>query len=85
MGFSIKMPANQVGIPKKSWDIWGYGLPEVWYKGGSTVVMNTPQAQSHSLEARAKHRLKGYPWKELLCCVINIEGSNDTAFAYPRF
>lgn len=23
MGFSVKMPANQVGRPKKSWDIQG--------------------------------------------------------------
>jgi hypothetical protein len=38
MGFSVEMPVNQVGIPKRSWDIGGYGLPEVWYKGGSTVV-----------------------------------------------
>ena len=37
MGFSVKMPANQVGGLKKSWDIWGYGLTEVWYKGVSTV------------------------------------------------
>ena len=39
MGFSVKMPANQVSGLKKSWDIWGYGLTEVWYKGVSTVII----------------------------------------------
>jgi hypothetical protein len=37
MGFSVKTPANQVGSPKKSWDFRGYGLPEVWFMGVSTV------------------------------------------------
>ncbi|KAF8232730.1 hypothetical protein L208DRAFT_1270643 [Tricholoma matsutake] len=33
MGFSVKMPANQVGSLKKSWDFRGYGLSEVWFMG----------------------------------------------------
>ena len=40
MGFSVKMPANQVGSPKKSWDFRGYGLPEVWFMGVSTVLVD---------------------------------------------
>ena len=38
MGFSVKMSANQLGSPKKSWDFRGYGLPEVWFMGVSTVL-----------------------------------------------
>ena len=40
MGFSVKMPANQVGSLKKSWDFRGYGLPEVWFMGVLTVPIN---------------------------------------------
>ena len=40
MGFSVKMPANQVRSLKKSWDFRGYGLSEVWFMGVLTVYQN---------------------------------------------
>jgi hypothetical protein len=59
MGFSIKIPVNQVGIPKRSWDIWGYGLPEVWYKGGSTVMTLWWHARQISALPASHHSCNG--------------------------
>ena len=38
MGFSIEIPAHQVGGPENLWGIRGYGLSEVWDMGVSTVL-----------------------------------------------
>jgi len=38
MGFSIKIPAHQVGGQEKLWSIRGYGLSEVWVMRSSTVI-----------------------------------------------
>jgi hypothetical protein len=40
MGYGSKIPAYQVGGPKKPWGIRGYGLYPLWVKRGSTVFHN---------------------------------------------
>ena len=40
MGFSIEIPAHQVGGPENLWGIRGYGLPGVWDMRVSTVSLN---------------------------------------------
>ena len=38
MGFSIEVPAHQVGGPENLWGIKGYGLSGVWDMRVSTVL-----------------------------------------------
>jgi len=38
MGFSIEIPAHQVGRPENLWGIRGYGLSGVWDMRVSTVI-----------------------------------------------
>jgi hypothetical protein len=38
MGFTLKIPANQLGIMKNLWGIRGYRFAGVWDKRGSTVM-----------------------------------------------
>ena len=38
MGYGSKIPAYQIGGPKKLWDCGGYSFMQVWDKAGSTVV-----------------------------------------------
>jgi hypothetical protein len=47
MGYGVKIPAYQVGGPKKPWGIRGYGLYPLWVKRGSTVY--GAQSLLHSL------------------------------------
>jgi hypothetical protein len=39
MGYGLKFPAHQLGGSKKPWDFGVYGLPCVWVKVGSTVIL----------------------------------------------
>jgi len=43
MGFSIEIPAHQVGGPENLWGTRGYGLSEVWDMRVSTVHPNFGQ------------------------------------------
>ena len=40
MGFGSKIPVTRVGGQDFLWVMAGYGLPQVWVKTGSTVVMS---------------------------------------------
>ncbi len=39
MGYDMHFPANQLGGPKKVWTIREYGLPQVWVKAETTVLL----------------------------------------------
>ena len=39
MGYGVQFPAHQVGGRLELWDKRGYGLPGVWVKRGSTVML----------------------------------------------
>lgn len=37
MGYGFRLCGNRLGSPKMSWFFGGYGVLDVWVKGGSTV------------------------------------------------
>jgi len=47
MGFSIEIPAHQVGGPENLWGTRGYGLSEVWDMRVSTVSTQCEPSPSH--------------------------------------
>jgi hypothetical protein len=45
MGFGTNLPAYRAGGHKNLWDMRGYGLRDVWVKGGPTVFIAYRQLQ----------------------------------------
>lgn len=63
MGYGLKSPAFQLGNLKKLWSIWEYGLPGLWDKRASTVILLVIP-DSHS------HRVVAYSSQILAVCYI---------------